>query len=86
MFCIAAFFEAYSELFNWNIPVYKTYYVLALANVMILGSGTVYLLHEKKALGSVLVPRLFLGFSIVITLVLAAVATLGRSFLNIFIC
>ncbi|MFQ5818952.1 MAG: hypothetical protein ACE5I5_03105 [Candidatus Heimdallarchaeota archaeon] len=71
MFCVAAFFEAYSELFNWNSPVYKVYYVLAASHVLILGSGTVYLLHEKKVIGNAYVPPLFLGYGLVIGFLMA---------------
>lgn len=77
LFCIAAFFEAYSELFNWNSPVYKVYYVLAITLVMILGSGTVYLLHEKNVIKNILIPHLFLGYGLVLGLGAAVVAAVS---------
>ncbi|MFQ6125178.1 MAG: hypothetical protein ACE5R6_11325 [Candidatus Heimdallarchaeota archaeon] len=71
IFCVTAFFEAYSEIFDWNSPVYKAYYVLAAVQVLILGSGTVYLLHDKKVIGNAYVPPLFLSYGLVVGLIMS---------------
>jgi len=79
MFCVTAFFEAYSEIFNWNGPFYKAYYVLAAVQVLVMGGGTVYLLHEKKVIKNKYVPHLIIGYVLVLGLIFsyrAAVASL----------
>lgn len=48
LFSLASFCEFLSEIWNWNVTMYKLYYAMAPTVVAILGLGTVYLLGNKR--------------------------------------
>lgn len=47
IFSITTLFEFISEIYGWNISMYKAYYVLIASLVAILGLGTVYLFNRR---------------------------------------
>ncbi len=46
IFSVTTLFEFISEIYGWNIPMYRAYYVLIASLVAILGLGTVYLFNR----------------------------------------
>ncbi|MCZ7384334.1 MAG: hypothetical protein O8C63_06235 [Candidatus Methanoperedens sp.] len=61
IFSVTTLFEFISEIYGWNIPMYRAYYVLIASLVAILGLGTVYLFNRRAG------KYLTLYFAIVIT-------------------
>lgn len=47
IFSITTLFEFISEIYGWDIPMYRAYYVLIASLVAILGLGTVYLFNRR---------------------------------------
>src|SRR3972149_6941418 len=47
IFSFTTLFEFISEIYGWNIPMYRAYYVLIASLVAILGLGTVYLFNRR---------------------------------------
>ncbi len=47
IFSVTTLFEFISEIYGWNIPMYRAYYVLIASLVAILGLGTVYLFNRR---------------------------------------
>ena len=47
IFSITTLFEFVSEIYGWNIPMYRAYYILIASLVAILGLGTVYLFNRR---------------------------------------
>ena len=64
IFSITTLFEFISEIYGWNIFMYRAYYVLIASLVAILGLGTVYLFNRRAG------KYLTLYFAVVITALL----------------
>ncbi|NJD77919.1 MAG: hypothetical protein FIB08_12630 [Candidatus Methanoperedens sp.] len=64
IFSVTTFFEFISEVYGWNIPMYRAYYVLIASLVAILGLGTVYLFNRRAG------KYLTLYFAVVITVLI----------------
>ncbi|MFQ5837744.1 MAG: hypothetical protein ACE5HJ_03070 [Thermoplasmata archaeon] len=64
LFTLASTLEFVSELGEWTIPLYKTYFALHPTLVAVLGLGTVYLLANKK------VGHVFLAYILIIFAIL----------------
>lgn len=47
IFSVTTLFEFISEIYGWNMPMYRAYYVLIASLVAILGLGTVYLFNRR---------------------------------------
>ncbi len=47
IFSFTTLFEFISEIYGWNIPMYRAYYALIASLVAILGLGTVYLFNRR---------------------------------------
>lgn len=47
IFSVTTLFEFISEIYGWNITMYKAYYILIASLVAILGLGTVYLFNRR---------------------------------------
>lgn len=47
-FSISTLLEFISEVWNWNVLMYKMYYIVIAFLVAVLGLGTVYLLSDKR--------------------------------------
>ncbi|NJD53533.1 MAG: hypothetical protein FIB07_11775 [Candidatus Methanoperedens sp.] len=47
IFSITTLFEFISEIYGWDMPMYRAYYVLIASLVAILGLGTVYLFNRR---------------------------------------
>jgi hypothetical protein len=47
IFSVSTLFEFISEIYGWNVPMYRAYYILIASLVAILGLGTVYLFNMR---------------------------------------
>ena len=47
IFSVTTLIEFISELYGWNIPMYRAYYILIASLVAMLGLGTVYLFNRR---------------------------------------
>ena len=47
IFSVTTLFEFISEVYGWNVPMYRAYYVLIASLVAFLGLGTVYLFNRR---------------------------------------
>ena len=47
IFSVTTLIQFISEIYGWNIPMYRVYYVLIASLVAFLGLGTVYLFNRK---------------------------------------
>ncbi len=50
IFSVTTFFEFVSEIYGWNIPMYRAYYIFIASLVAILGLGTVYLFNRRAGI------------------------------------
>lgn len=64
LFAFATFAEFYSEVWGWNITLYRLYYVAAAALVAYMGAGTVYLIYRQR------IGNIFLGYCLLVTAVM----------------
>jgi hypothetical protein len=78
MFSLTAFFEAYSEVADWNVPIYKVYYVMAAFQVFLLGAGTIFLFHSRGIVKGRWVPYSLLSYGLVILLAMSLVASFSE--------
>ena len=73
LFSFSVFFEAYSELYGWNVLMYKIYYIFAASLVLIMGAGTLYLLSSWNVLNRY-IPHLFVTYGIIIIVIMSYTA------------
>ncbi len=64
IFSVTTLFEFISEIYGWNVPMYRAYYILIASLVAILGLGTVYLFNMRAR------RYLTLYFAIVLTVLI----------------
>ncbi len=67
-FSVTTLFEFVSEIYGWNIPMYRAYYILIAPLVAILGLGTVYLFNRRAGRYLMLYFAVVITFLIVLTL------------------
>lgn len=50
IFSLTTLFEFVSELYGWNVSMYRTYYIMIAALVAVLGLGTVFLFSRRAGI------------------------------------
>jgi len=68
IFSVTTLFEFISEIYGWNMPMYRAYYVLIASLVAILGLGTVYLFNRRAGKYLALYFAVFITALIILTL------------------
>ncbi len=68
IFSVTTLFEFVSEIYGWNIAMYRAYYILIASLVAILGLGTVYLFNRRAGRYLTLYFAVVIAALIIITL------------------